>query len=239
MITSRILFYISIAVCFTFLISGYGYQWDIWSLGFAFTVLRYSAYAAFGITIVNLIALWFLRKSEKKAVAKVVVAFLVTGIVSLTALYWQYQANSVPAIHDITTDFENPPEFEAILRLREGAPNPPGYEGGDVRTSQEEAYPEIQPLFLEKDLQEVMDRAVMIINERKWNLVAINRNEGRIEATEELPWFGFKDDVALRFTAVDEGTRVDMRSKSRIGRSDIGVNADRIEAFLEDLSEAI
>ena len=236
MITSRILLYISIAICFAFLISGYGYQWNIWSLGLAFTVLRYSAYAAFGITILNLIALWFLRKSETKAIVMIVSAFLVASIVSLTALYWQYQANSVPPIHDITTDFVNPPEFVAILRLREDAPNPPEYEGGDVRISQEEYYPEIQPLFLEEDLQDIMDRAVLIIYDRKWNLVAINRNDGRIEATEKLPWFGFKDDVVLRFTEVDEGTRVDMRSKSRIGRSDIGVNADRIERFLRDLS---
>lgn len=239
MIASRILLYVSVAVCFTFLISGYGYQWDIWSLGFAFSVLRYSAYAAIGITLVNLIALWFLRKSETKAIAMVVIAFLATAIVSMSALYWQYKANSVPPIHDITTDFVNPPEFVSILRLREDAPNPPEYEGGDVRISQEESYPEIQPLFLDEDLQEVMDRAVMIIIRNKWNLVAINRNDGRIEATEKLPWFGFKDDVVLRFTAVDGGTRVDMRSKSRIGRSDIGVNADRIDSFLKDLSRAI
>lgn len=238
MIASRILLYVSIAVSFTFLISGYGYQWDIWSLGIAFTILRYSAYAAFGITIVNLIALWFLRKSKTKAIAMVVIAFLVSGLVSLTALYWQYQANSVPPIHDITTDFVNPPEFVAILRLREDAPNPPEYQGGDVRTSQEESYPEIQPLFLDEDLQDVMDRAVMIIYKKNWNLAAINRNDGRIEATEQLPWFGFKDDIVLRFTAVDEGTRVDMRSKSRIGRSDVGVNADRINSFLKDLSQA-
>lgn len=238
MVASRILFYISIAVCFTFVISGYGYQWDLWSLGFAFTVLRYSAYAAFGITLVNLVALWFLRESETKAIAMVVVAIILTGMVSLTALYWQFQASSVPPIHDITTDFESPPEFVAILRLREDAPNPPEYEGGDVRSSQEEFYPEIQPLFLDEDLQDVMDRAVLIIYQNRWNLVAINRNDGRIEATEELPWFGFKDDIVLRFTKVDEGTRVDMRSKSRIGRSDIGVNADRIESFFKDLSES-
>tara|TARA_R100001143_G_scaffold63588_2_gene72779 strand:+ start:26359 stop:27078 length:720 start_codon:yes stop_codon:yes gene_type:complete len=236
MVTSRILFYVSLAVCITFLISGYGYQWDIWSLGFAFTVLRYSAYAAIGITILNLIALWFLRKSETKAIVMIVIAFLVSALVSLTALYWQYQAGSVPPIHDITTDFENPPEFVAIVRMRENAPNPPEYEGGDVRISQEESYPEIQPLFLEEDIQDVIDRAVLIIYEKEWNLVAINRNEGRIEATEELPWFGFKDDIVLRFTDVDGRTRVDMRSKSRIGRSDIGVNAKRIDNFLKELS---
>jgi uncharacterized protein (DUF1499 family) len=239
MVASRFLLYGSLTIFFTFLMSGYGYQWDIWSLGFAFTVLRYSAYAAFGFTVLNIIALWFLRKSKAKDIAFVVIALLLTGIVSVTALYWQHQAGSAPPIHDITTDFVNPPEFVAILRLREDAPNPPEYEGGDVRRMQEEAYPEIQPLVLEEELQVVMDRAVMLIIRKKWDLVAINRNDGRIEATEKLPWFGFKDDVILRFTETDEGTRVDMRSKSRIGRGDIGVNADRIDNFLRDLSRAI
>jgi uncharacterized protein (DUF1499 family) len=234
---ARILLYTSVSICLAFIISGYGYQWDIWSLGFAFTVLRYSAYAAFGATVVNLIALWFMRKSETKKIVRVLFAFLITGIVSLTAFYWQYQASSVPPIHDITTDFETPPEFVAILRLRADAPNPPEYEGGEIQTSQESAYPDIQPLILEEDLQDVMDRAVLIIIDREWDLVAINRNEGRIEATEKLAWFGFKDDVVLRFTVVDGGTRIDMRSKSRIGRSDVGVNADRIDSFLTDLSE--
>jgi len=75
----------------------------------------------------------------------------------------------------------------------------------------------------------------MIVSDRGWKLVSINRQDGRIEATEKLAWFGFKDDVVFRVTETDEGTRVDMRSKSRIGRSDVGVNADRISQFLSDL----
>ena len=82
-----------------------------------------------------------------------------------------------------------------------------------------------------------MDAAVMLITDREWKLVAINRDQGRIEATETLAWFGFKDDVILRFTEMTDGTRVDMRSKSRIGRGDVGVNAQRIEDFLDDLEE--
>ena len=239
MVASRFLLYGSLTICFTFLMSGYGYQWNIWSLGFAFTVLRYSAYAAFGFTFLNLISLWYLRKSQTGVIAFVLIAFILTCIVSLTSLYWQHKAGSVPPIHDITTDFVNPPEFVATLRLRDGSPNPPEYLGDDVRVMQEESYPEIQPLYLNEELQVVMDQTVLLIIRKNWDLVAINRNEGRIEATEKLPWFGFKDDVVFRFTESNGGTRVDMRSKSRIGRSDIGVNAGRIDRFLRDLSQAI
>ncbi|MCC5940774.1 MAG: DUF1499 domain-containing protein [Balneolaceae bacterium] len=235
MVYARILLYLSFAVTITFIFSGYGYQWDIWSLGLAFTLLRYSAYGAIGIAVISLISIWFLRKSRARAIAYVVIAFLFTGIISGTALYWQHRAQSVPPIHDITTDFDNPPEFSAMVRLRADAPNPHEY-NAEQASSQRDAYPNIEPVIINHDLQEVMDAAVMIVTQRGWELVAINRNEGRIEATEKLAWFGFKDDVVLRFTELEDGeTRVDMRSKSRVGRSDVGVNARRINNFLRDL----
>lgn len=237
MVYSRILLYLSVAASFVFMASGYGYNWNIWSLGMAFTLLTYSAYAAIGLAVVNLISVWFLKKSKAKAIVYVVFSLIITGAVAGTALYWQQRAQSVPPIHDITTDLDNPPEFSAIVRLRADAPNHVEYAGEETAEMQQEAYPEIQPLDLSADIQEVMDAAVMLVNEREWKLVAINRKEGRVEATEKLPWFGFKDDVVLRFTQTNGGTRVDMRSKSRIGRSDVGVNAKRIEEFLDDLEE--
>ncbi|WP_234570485.1 DUF1499 domain-containing protein [Rhodohalobacter sp. 614A] len=237
---SRILLYLSVATTIVFILSGYGYSWNIWSLGMAFTLLTYSAYAAIGLTVINLVSVWFLRKSKAKAITYVVFSLIITGIVAGTAFYWQQRAQSVPPIHDITTDLDNPPEFSAMVRLRENAPNPPEYAGEETAEMQRESYPEIQPLELSNDLQDVMDAAVMLVSEREWKLVAVNRKEGRIEATETLPWFGFKDDVVLRFTQTDVGgTKVDMRSKSRIGRSDVGVNAERIEEFLNDLEQSL
>lgn len=240
MIYSRILLYLSVAASLVFIASGYGYNWNIWSLGMAFTLLTYSAYAAIGLAVINLISVWFLRKSKAKAIVYVVFSLIITGAVAGTALYWQQRAQSVPPIHDITTDLNNPPEFSAIVRLREDAPNPPEYAGPETAEMQRESYPEIQSLELSHDFQDVMDAAVMLVTEREWKLVAVNRKEGRIEATETLPWFGFKDDVVLRFTQTDMGgTIVDMRSKSRIGRSDVGVNAQRIEELLEDLEDSL
>ncbi|MCG2587562.1 DUF1499 domain-containing protein [Rhodohalobacter sulfatireducens] len=239
MLYSRILFYLSLLAVLVFIASGYGYNWEIWSLGMAFTLLTYSAYATIALALIGLISIWFLRKGRAKAIVFAVLALLLTGSVSITALYWQQRAQSVPPIHDITTDIENPPEFSAMLRLRADAPNPPEYAGPETAEAQREAYPEIQPIILPENLQDVMDAAVMLITDREWKLVAINRNQGRIEATEKLAWFGFKDDVVLRFTETAEGTLVDMRSKSRIGRGDVGVNAQRIEEFLEDLEDSV
>lgn len=232
---ARILLYFTFFVALVFLMSGYGYQWNIWELGTGFNLLRYSTYALIGIFVVSAVSLWFLRKSGFKAISYLVIILILSGAASGTALYWQQRAQSVPAIHDISTDLESPPEFNAMVRLRAEAPNPPEYAGEETANAQREAYPEIQPLILDADLQDVMDEAVMLVVNRRWELVAINRQQGRIEATEKLAWFGFKDDVVLRFSETSEGTRVDMRSKSRIGRSDVGVNAKRIEQFLDDL----
>jgi uncharacterized protein (DUF1499 family) len=237
---SRFLLYSSLITAFIFMMSGYGYQWRLWELGVAFLFLRYSAYAAIALAVVSLVSLWFLRKSKSQVIFYAIISLILSGIVGGSAFYWQQRAQSVPPIHDITTDLVDPPEFVAMVRLRTDAPNPPEYAGEETRQAQIEAYPEVKPLMLEADLQDVMDFAVMMILQRNWDLVAINRNQKRIEATEKLAWFGFKDDVVLRFTEMENGgTRVDMRSKSRIGRSDVGVNAKRINRFLTDLEQSL
>lgn len=232
---AKILFFCTLLAALVLLLSGYGYQWGAWGLGTGFTLLRYAAYASIGLFVLAGGSVWFLRRSGKAAVSLLVIVLILSGAASGTALYWQQRAQSVPPIHDITTDLDDPPEFSAMVRIRADAPNPPEYDYETSAGPQREAYPHIEPLVLDRDLQEVMDIAVLLVVNRGWDLVAINRNEGRIEATEKLPWFGFKDDVVLRFREVNGATRVDMRSKSRIGRSDLGVNAKRIERFLNDL----
>jgi len=236
---ARIFFYLSILVTAVFILSGYGYQWGVWELGTGFTLLRYGAYTAVGLLIFQTIFFFFMKESGIKVKAMVLVGFLLTLGVSATGVYWYYKSQSAPPIHDITTDLESPPEFVAIVRLRQDAPNPPEYAGEETAQTQRNAYPHIQPLVVNLPKQEVIDEIVNLIANRGWSMVSINREEGRVEATEKLAWFGFKDDVVLRITETDEGTRVDMRSKSRIGRGDIGVNADRIDRFLSELENRI
>jgi len=232
---AKTFFYLSLICTLVFILSGYGYQWGIWGLGTGFTLLRYGAYAAIGLAIIQTTFFFFMKDSGVSAKAMVLTGFLVTLLISATAIYWQYKARSVPPIHDITTDIQDPPEFVAMQRLRADAPNPPEYAGEETAQQQREAYPDIQPLVVSASVQEVIDEIVAIIASRRWDIVSINRRDGRIEASEKLAWFGFRDDVVFRVTSENGATRVDMRSKSRIGRSDVGVNADRIKKFLNDL----
>lgn len=236
---ARILFYFTLIAAVVFALSGYGYQWGIWGLGTGFTLLRYSVYAAIGLLAIQTVFLFLMRETGIKIKSMILVGFLLSLSVTSAGLYWQFKAQSVPPIHDITTDLESPPEFVAMVRLRQDAPNPPEYAGEESAAAQREAYPHIQPLMLNAPKEEVIDEIVNLIAGRGWDMVAINRQEGRVEATEKLAWFGFKDDVVLRISESNGGTRVDMRSKSRIGRSDIGVNTDRIDSFLSDLRNRI
>jgi uncharacterized protein (DUF1499 family) len=68
-----------------------------------------------------------------------------------------------------------------------------------------------------------------------WEIVAADPATGRIEATATTFWYGFKDDVVVRVGAGNGGSVIDVRSKSRVGRSDLGANASRIRTYLEAL----
>jgi len=232
-------FILTLIVAFLFIFSGYGYQYDIWELGTAFSVLRNSAYAMFGIILLNLLALYLTRPSSgRRGLIASILGLALTLSVLGTAIYWQNEARSWPAIHDITTDTKNPPQFNEIVPLRADAPNPPEYLGGETTSMQKAAYPDITTLELDEETGKVFEEAVNLVEARGWELVSADRDSLVIEATETLAWFGFKDDVVIRIRQSDQNsTYLDMRSKSRIGRSDLGLNAWRIRQFLQDLNQ--
>ncbi len=142
---------------------------------------------------------------------------------------------SGPPIHDISTDTVSPPEFVAVVGLRGPDDNPPEYAGDESARLQLEAYPDIETIVLLDPPSFVFETALEVAEKMGWEIVASNAGEGRIEATATTPWVGFKDDVVIRIRADGPETRVDVRSKSRVGRGDMGVNAKRIRAFRDRL----
>ncbi len=159
-------------------------------------------------------------------------------------LSWVEQARSTPPIYDVSTDLENPPEFVAVREIRkalEDATPPeyvrrqPGPDGTvlDVPALQRQSYPDVRPLQLPISPDGALVRAKQAADRLGWDIVAFEPSEGRLEATDTTAFFGFKDDVVVRVTASDGGSRVDVRSKSRVGRGDMGANAKRIREFLE------
>jgi uncharacterized protein (DUF1499 family) len=145
-----------------------------------------------------------------------------------------------PPINDITTDTDNPPAFVAVVPLRPiDAQNPPEYAGPNAAAAQKLAYPDLQPLLITQPANVVFAAAKDVVLEKGWTLVAANEVEGRIEATAETSWVRFKDDVVIRIQPGRDQTRVDVRSKSRIGRSDLGTNARRIRDYLSTLQSRL
>jgi uncharacterized protein (DUF1499 family) len=162
------------------------------------------------------------------------------GAMTITPILLQVQkARSLPFIHDVTTDTSNPPEFVAVVPLRADAPNPVEYGGEEIAERQREGYPDLGPLRVDQPPQAVFDPAVDAAEAMGWALVAAEASEGRIEATETTFWFGFKDDIVIRIRDDNGDSIVDVRSKSRVGGSDIGANAARIERYLEALEERL
>jgi uncharacterized protein (DUF1499 family) len=144
-------------------------------------------------------------------------------------------ARGAPPIHEITTDPEDPPPFVAIVPLRREAPNPAEYGGEEVARQQRQAYPDIEPLVLSMGVRAAFDRALAVVRDLGWDVVDSQQTEGRIEAVDTTFWFGFKDDVVIRLRGMGTGTRVDVRSKSRVGLGDTGTNARRVRELLRRL----
>ena len=206
-----------------------------WDFRTGFTLLRWAVYLG-GSTIVLALVCGLLARRPWAAVLAVVVA----GTVVTVPLLWLRQAGSVPPIHDITTDTTDPPAFVAVIPHRKGAPNPPEYGGAEVAKQQQAAYPDLRPLVLTVPPRQAFEAAVAAARAEGWEIVAsdIGFGElGRVEATDTTFWFGFKDDVVVRIVPHEAGSRIDVRSKSRVGRSDVGTNARRIRSYLALVAE--
>jgi uncharacterized protein (DUF1499 family) len=218
-------------------LAGPGYRAGLLGLMPAFNVLMASAVGAALALLVGLIAVvlnW--RRGTQGMLVISVIAALVGLSLCINNLTWFRKGRAVPPIHDISTDLVSPPMFQAIALLRADAPNPAEYAGEEVAEQQRGAYPDIVPLMLDQDPDTVFSAARAVAESMGWEIAAADAEAGRIEATDTTAYFGFKDDVVIRISAEPTGSRLDIRSKSRVGLSDVGTNAQRIRDFRETLS---
>jgi len=139
---------------------------------------------------------------------------------------------AVPPINDITTDPANPPVYVMITAAMRGADAVPLSYDPSFAAQQTAAYPEVKPLIVASPPEEVYPKMLAAAEAMGWAIVSSDQASGRIEATATVPWWGFKDDIVVVMSPDGSGTRVDVRSKSRVGKSDLGVNAARIQEYL-------
>jgi uncharacterized protein (DUF1499 family) len=216
--------------------AGPGFHWHIWGLGSAFGLLRWAAYIGIAAAVISFIGgLLAFRPGRRGAIAPALLGLILGALSAGLPWSWLEQARSVPPIHDISTDTQTPPRFVAILPQRAHAPNSATYGGPEVAAQQHAAYPNIRPIYLSVPPARAFKAALKSAKALGWSIVAAAPRQGRIEATATTFWFGFKDDVAIRVKPAASGSRVDVRSESRIGTSDIGTNAARIRTFQHTL----
>ena len=199
------------------------------------------AFAAIVLAIGAFVVIW---KEGRKGLGHAVIAVLVGTAILVYPAYLAVRAARLPFLTDITTDPADPPRFDTIGRLRPRNANPIAYAGLRAAELQRAAYPDIEPLQVSASPRRTYEAALAVINKHKWRVVdlrppeANGRREGLIEAVARTPIMGFRDDVVVRVRFDRDGSRVDIRSASRYGRTDFGTNAARIRRLLSDIDDS-
>ena len=216
---------LAVAALLVLAVSGPGVRWDLWSWRAGLGLFGGAAYLGIAAALVALVAL-ALPRTRRAGLALPAIALAL----GLASVYFPFQfqraARAVPPINDITTDTEHPPQFMT-------APRP--YPGAEFARQQRAAYPDLAGLTLPLPPREAFAKALAAAQAMGWEVVGEDAGSGRIEAVATTPWFAFRDDIAVRVAPEGTGSRIDVRSKSRVGRSDLGTNARRIRAYLERL----
>jgi uncharacterized protein (DUF1499 family) len=190
------------------------------------------------LSVVGIVAMR--RRRSPQGMGRAIAGLVMALAVLMFPVVVVVNARGSPPIHDVTTDTVTPPEFVAVLPIRAqtGALNPVEYGGPRVAALQQQSFPDIKPLRRDLIPQAAFDRALAAVRAMNWEVVAADPSAGRIEATDTTALFGFKDDVVVRVRADGNGSRIDVRSLSRVGGGDLGTNAKRVRAYLRRLAEA-
>lgn len=223
-----------------------------WRLGFGTLTLGYGPMllmGAAGLALLALVLAVFVK--PRAGIGSALLALAIPALALGYAGYVRNQAASIPPIHDIVSDPAAPLVFsERVLQLRAAVPggNPVEADprvpddprfgaaaGQSARALQQNAYPDIQPILLDQQPAEAFEVALAAARAQGWSIDAAEPASGRIEASVRSLWFGFVDDLVVQVSPAAAGSRIDVRSTSRVGISDLGANAARIRAFQSQL----
>lgn len=242
-----------------FAVAAIGHKLGLMSLSFSFGVLTRGLgpkvlIVSLIVAVVALILALIIK--PKKGILIGVVGILIPVFGMGYALKVTNKAQSLPFIHDITTDTQDVPKFGAKILAERAAVkgvNTTQYAGETSFTTdasgnrkealvsvlQTKGYPDIRSIVVSESRDEVFEKAKAVSKQMGWKIKASDAEIGTIEATDTTFWFGFEDDIIIRLRDSEGGgTLIDIRSLSRIGKSDIGKNAERIRSFLDKMNDA-
>jgi uncharacterized protein (DUF1499 family) len=231
-------FFVALIAGLVAIISGSGTSYGLWNYRTGISVLRWAAYGGLVAAALSLIGLiTSIRIVIVRGFMWALLGIVIGGFLAGLVLHWKQVAESSPRIHDITTDTKNPPQFFTILRLLKNNENSPVYGGDEIAAQQRKAYPDIIPLILSVPPDQAFEKGLAVARRLGWQIIDADKKAGRIEAVDTTFWFGFKDDIVIRLRRQNSGSRVDIRSESRVGVSDLGKNTERIRRFLRAMKE--
>ncbi|MEL6360205.1 MAG: DUF1499 domain-containing protein [Pseudomonadota bacterium] len=241
---------IAILLAGTIFAAGPGTRLGVWGYEFGLGLLF-----TFGLPVViatggAVIALLLALIRERSMLVLALIALVLSGAAASIPLQMKKLADGNPFIHDITTDFDNPPAIIAAADLPRD--NPAAYAGNEpapktdpeisTAEAQRQAFPDIQTIVFQGDLEAAREKTRAVLEEMKMEVLAegpVSEEPGsgwRVEATFTSTWFGFVDDFIVRLVPQEDGTTlIDLRSKSRVGISDLGANAARVRTFRDRL----
>lgn len=233
------------------LVSAVGTGWGLWEYTSGLKGVTWAFFLGLGAILFGILFGWRARKSiapppRSRRWAGMLVALVYVGWVGTFLM----AALTVPAIHDISTDLADPPSFRTLQLRADNLDNVPGANDDKMKgltpqqrwvTVHQKSYGDIRSVRINEPVPMVIAKAERLAKARGWDIAVSLPEEGRMEATETSAFFRFKDDVVLRVKPTDtgEGSVVDMRSVSRVGVSDLGMNAKRVRSFLADLTGTV
>jgi uncharacterized protein (DUF1499 family) len=232
------------------LIGAVGSAQGAWHFRTGFKFLEYGLYAGVAGIVIALVAAFLCWRSGKPSRLVLNLVALLAAGAFVGFLGNQIRiARSVPALHDISTDLEDPPAFERLQLRADNLETIPDLGRPELeampplerwKAVHREAYGDVATIRVPWTVAETIERAQDLAETRGWDIAVADPASGRLEATETSFFFRFKDDVVLRVRPAGQGSGsiVDMRSVSRVGVSDVGVNARRVRDFLADLRRA-
>ncbi|MCK5336495.1 MAG: DUF1499 domain-containing protein [Gammaproteobacteria bacterium] len=191
-----------------------------------FETASYVAVIAF---VISLLSLWFVRPAgNRRGLLPGLLGLALSLPLVFFIVNFEYAAGAYPPINDITTDTEDAPNFWDV-------PNPVIYPGGKVAELQKKGYPDLKHLEVTMDIDKAFKLASDVAKGMGWEIIVENDDDMQIEAVDTSSLFGFKDNVVIRLQESGDNTRVDVRSHSRLGKIDRGVNARRIRKYMHEL----
>lgn len=227
--------------------AGPGTQLGLWEYGTGIAIIRNLYFPSILIAIMTSLAFVVSLFSANRLRVLLFFAAAVVSGAAVVPYMFEHRLAANPFIHDITTDFEAPPQITAAANLHRK--NPAAYDGAapvpnsdiTVAEAQRSAFPDIKPVFLSISVDDTARNSRDIIKLMKMKVLSESTISSTItiEATYKSRWFGFIDDFIVRIQPDGDKARVDIRSKSRLGVSDLGANAQRVRNFVDKLVEEV